>query len=252
MRTRHMSRTPRRLPGWKHPFRQGGMFLLALSLGMLSVVHGCQADSPTMPDPAPGGGTVAGSGIAGLVQAPPAMQKDNGGAWDNVRGPLNEAPLADVEVHLLGARGEALEVPPVKTDAQGIFRFDAVPVDAGLVAVMPRAAEGTKPLLGYYRRGGATYVGVASTLVAGALQKAINEKPSLTYSAFDPDKVSALQQTVEVKVASPMSLLSLHYLDQILITWARADQALKTPMEALSPGITALPAPAPTPRGLKR
>lgn len=205
----------------------------------LTLVWGCQAEAPNTPDPDPGGGVVSSNGIAGLVQAPPAMHKDNGGSWDNTRGPLNEAPLVDVEVHLLGARGEKLDVPPAKTDAQGIFRFNSVPADAGLVAVMPKAVEANKPLLAYYRKGHASYVGVSSTLVAGALQKAIHDKPSLTYASFDADKVSALQQQVEAKFQNPTTVVSLHFLDQILITWARADQSLKAPLEALSPGITA-------------
>lgn len=228
-----------------------GMRLLGLSLAVLSVVLGCQAEAPNTPDPAPGGGMVSTNGIAGQVKAPPAMQKDNGGAWDGARGPLNEAPLADVEVYLYGARGEKLDLPPVKTDAQGIFRFDAVPVEAGLVAVMPKAVEASKPLTAYYRRGHASYVGVASTMVAGALQKAIGDKPTLTYAAFDPDKVSELQQKAEAKVSDPMNAFSLHFLDKLLIEWAKTDQGLKKPLEALSPGITA-PYVAPTPPGLKR
>jgi len=228
-----------------------GRHVLAALLLALSLVLGCQAEAPNTPDPDPGGGTVSANGIAGLVKAPPVMHKDNGGSWDSVRGPLNEQPLTEVEVHLLGARGEQLDLPPAKTDAQGVFRFDAVPVEAGLVAVMPKAVEGYRPLLAYYRRGHASYVGVSSTLVAGALQKAINEKASLTYAAFDADKVSALQQQVEAKFANPTTVVSLHYLDQVLITWARADQELKKPLEALSPGITA-PRVEPTPPGLKQ
>lgn len=216
----------------------------------LMLVWGCQAEAPNTPAPDPGGGLVSGRGIAGLVKAPPVMHKDNAGSWDNTRGPLNEAPLVGVEVHLLGARGEKLNVTPAKTDDKGIFRFDSVPVDAGLVAVMPKAVEAYKPLLAYFRRGQASYVGVSSTLVAGALQQAINDKPSLTYASFDPAKVTALQQQVETKFANPTTVVSLHFLDQILITWARADQSLRTPLEALSPGITA-PRVNPTPAPLK-
>ena len=216
-----------------------GRHLLAATFLALALILGCQAEAPNTPDPAPGGGTVSTNGIAGLVMAPPVMHKDNGGNWDSVRGPLNEQPLTEVEVFLLGARGEQLDLPPAKTDAQGIFRFNSVPVEAGLVAVMPKAVEAYKPLLAYYRRGHASYVGVASTLVAGALQKAINEKPTLTYAAFDIAKVEDLQKKAEAKVSDPMNSFSLHYLDQVLITWAGADQELKKPLEALSPGITA-------------
>jgi hypothetical protein len=222
------------------------MRVLGLSLAVLTVVLGCKAEVPNTPDPAPGGGMVSTNGIAGLVKAPPVMHKDNGGAWDSARGPLNEAPLAEVEVYLLGARGEKLDHPPAKTDAQGIFRFDSVPVEAGLLAVMPKAVEAYKPLMAYYRRGHASYVGVASTLVAGALQKAINDKPTLTYAAFDPEKVTALQQKAEAKVSDPMNAFSLHFLDILLIAWAKNDQELKKPLEALSPGVTA-PRVEPTP-----
>ncbi len=226
--------------------------LLGLLVLALALVMGCQTEPPNTPDPAPDGGTVSANGIAGRVQAPPAMQKDNGGAWDNVRGPLNEAPLAGVQVYLLGARGETIEgFTPVQTDAKGIFRFDATPAEAGLIAVMPKAVEASKPLLAYYRRGHASYVGVSSTLVAGALREAVLAKPSLTYAAFDPDKVSQLQEKVEIKVAKGTTVLGLYYLDQVLIDWARADAELKAPLEALAPGITA-PRVQPTPPGLKR
>lgn len=216
----------------------------------LMLVWGCQAEAPNSPAPDPGGGLVSGNGIAGLVKAPPVMHKNNAGSWDNTRGPLNEAPLVGVEVYLYGARGEKLDLPPAKTDAKGIFRFDSVPVDAGLVAVMPKAVEAYKPLLAYFRKGQASYVGVSSTLVAGALQQAINDKPSLTYASFDPAKVTALQQQVETKFANPTTVVSLHFLDKILITWAGADQSLRTPLEALSPGITA-PRVKSTPAPLK-
>lgn len=218
-----------------HPTRGA---LLALFL-----ILGCNAESPT----APGGGQVPNSGIAGLVQAPPAMRQ-NGGSWDNVRGPLNEAPLAGVEVKLLGLKGEELQVPAAVTDQQGIFRFDSIPVEAGLVRVMPPAVEATKPLLAYFHLGQASYVGVASTLVAGALQKALRDKPDLTYAAFDPQKVASLQAAVDKKANDSMTVMSLYFLDQILVSWARADQVLKTPLESVAPGVTALPAPEPTPK----
>jgi hypothetical protein len=212
--------------------------LAALSLSVISLVLGCNAEPPNTPDPAPGGGTVSNNGIAGLVMAPPAMRQD-GGIWDNVHAPLDEAPLAGVKVYLLGERGKALDVPPATTDDKGIFRFDSVPVEAGLVSVTPPAVEAYKPLLAYYRRKNASYVGVASTLVAGALQKAITDKPSLTYAAFNADQVDALQKKVEAKLAKPTNVISLHFLEQTLLAWAEGDKDLKAPLEALSPGITA-------------
>lgn len=216
-----------------------GTRLLTLGIAAFFLAMGCQAEVPNTPDPDPGGGVVSSNGIAGLVQGPPAMQKDNGGTWDNARAPLNEAPLVGVDVYLLGARGEKLEVAPVKTDEKGIFRFDSVPVEAGLVWVMPKAAEAYKPLLAYFRKGHAAYVGVSSTLVAGALQKAISEKPSLTYAAFDPTKITELQKKAEAKVSDPNTAFSLHYLDALLLAWAKGDKGLKASLEALSPGITA-------------
>lgn len=231
---------PRKLPPFALP-------VMALGLAMLALVLGCQAEPPTAPDPAPGGGTVSENGIAGLVMAPPAMQKTGGGPWESVRAPLNEAPLAGVEVYLMGARGEVLNLPPAKTDAAGIFRFDSVPVEAGLLKVEPPADEAYKPLTAYYRRKNASYVGVASTVVAGALQTAIERKKDLTYAAFPVDQVDALQKKVEAKLADPKNVFSLHYLEQTLLTWAEGDKALKTPLEALAPGITSKTAATPAP-----
>ncbi|MNR78973.1 hypothetical protein D3C86_384180 [compost metagenome] len=232
-------------------YRALGARLLTLAIATFFLAMGCQAEVPNTPAPDPGGGMVSTNGIAGLVQAPPAMQKDNGGAWDNTRAPLNEAPLAGVDVYLLGARGEKLEVAPAKTDEKGIFHFDPVPVEAGLVWVMPKAVEASKPLLAYFRKGQASYVGVSSTLVAGALQKAITDKPSLTYASFDPKKVTELQQKAETKVSDPNTAFSLHFLDVLLLAWAGGDKGLKASLEALSPGITA-PRVEATPPGLRR
>lgn len=214
----------------------------------LAVVLGCQAESPTAPEFV---GEIPASGIAGLVKAPPVMHKDNAGNWDSVRGPLYEPPLTGVAVYLYGARGETLDVPPAITDDKGIFVFDSVPVEAGLVAVMPKASEAYKPLLAYYRRGRVSYVGVASTTVAGALQKAIAENANLTFAAFDPDKIDDLQKKAEAKIAQPTTAFSLHYLDVLLFAWAKGDQGIKGALEALSPGITA-PKVEATPPGLKQ
>lgn len=226
--------------------------VMALGLAMLALVPACQAEPPTAPDPAPGGGTVSENGIAGLVMAPPAMHKTGGGPWESVRAPLNEAPLAGVDVYLTDGRGKLLDHPPAKTDAQGIFRFDSVPVEAGLLKVEPPADEAYKPLTAYYRRKNASFVGVASTLVGGALQKAIDQKANLTYSAFPADQVEALQRKVEAKVADPTNIFSLHYLEVTLLTWAEGDKALKAPLEALAPGIMAKTQPTPPPPGLKK
>lgn len=237
------------MPPRKLPAR--ALTAMALGLAMFALVPACQAEPPTAPDPAPGGGTVSENGIAGLVMAPPAMHKTGGGSWDSVRAPLNEAPLAGVDVYLMDGRGKLLDHPPAKTDEQGIFRFDSVPVEAGLLKVEPPADEASKPLAAYYRRKNASYVGVASTLVAGALQKAIDQKPSLTYAAFPADQVEALQKKVEAKVADPVNVFSLHYLDVALLTWAEGDKNLKAPLEALAPGIMAKTQPTPPP-GFRR
>lgn len=219
----------------KPPAWRLGLALAAFSLAIAAAIPGCSAP-PSAPHPAPDGGTIPGDGIAGLVMAPPAMQKD-GGVWDGVRPPLNEAPLADAEVFVLGARGEAMDIPATRTDAQGIFRFNAVPAEAGLLAINPKAAEASKPLMAYYRRGHASIVGVSSTLVAGALQTAILQKPGLTYAAFDPEKVEALQKKVEAKIADPTNAFSLHFLDQLLLTWAGKDNGLRTSVNAVVPGL---------------
>lgn len=225
--------------------------LALLSVMALLGVLGCQAAAPNSPGPAPGGGTVPATGIAGLVMAPPVMHKDNAGSWDNAKGPLNEQPLVGVEVHLLGARGEALDAPTATTDEQGIFRFDSVPVEAGLVSVMPKVADAYKPLLAPFRRGQASYVGVSSTMVVGALHQAIKSKADLTYAAFDPAKIAELQKQAEVKLANPSTTFSLHYLDALLLAWAKGDKGLKAALESLAPGITA-PHGGSTPPPLKK
>lgn len=220
---------------------------LGLAVG-LAAIAGCQSKPANSPSPGDG----SAPGLSGMVLAPPVMHRANAGSWETFRGPLNEAPLASASVVLRGARGEDLGLKPVTTDSQGQFHFDHVPAEAGLITAMPSAPEASRPLMSVYRRGQTAKVGVPSTLVAGALRKAVATQESLTFAAFDAAKIAELEAEVAARFDDANTVVSLHYLDQLLITWARADQQLKAPLEALSRGITA-PATEPSPPpGLKK
>lgn len=131
-------------------------------------------------------GRILSGNAAGIVSA-------NAGSYRLLA--IEEAPLADVEVQLVDADGEAVAgIAPALTDAEGRYRIERVPVGHTVILQARAQAVGSdrpallRTLVRTAEEGSEADLSAATTLVTAAL---VDEKrPSL--GAFDPQSFAAM------------------------------------------------------------
>ena len=131
-------------------------------------------------------GRIVSSNAAGIVST-------NAGSYRLLA--VEEAPLANVEVQLVDADGEAIEgLQPATTDAEGRYRIDRVPVGHTVILQARAQAVGSdrpallRTLVRTSEENSEAAISAATTLVTAALVD--EQKPSL--GAFDPQAFAAL------------------------------------------------------------